>query len=110
MRGHKPSALSRETGRVLTLGHCPSLHIKQSMSAAENPSIPLFFGRAHRAVHALLACGIALCFVAAPHGASAANLTVLVGDDQAASVEFVQQLRTDQSASASGRFELVRIA
>jgi putative ABC transport system substrate-binding protein len=77
------------------------------MSVAENPPIPLFFGRVHRAVHALLACGLVLCLTAVPCGASAANLTVLVGDDQAASAEFVQQLRSDQS---SGRFDLVRIA
>ncbi len=77
------------------------------MSVAENLPIPLFFGRVHRAVHALLACGLVLCLTAAPRGASAATLTVLVGDDQAASAEFVQQLRTDQAAS--GKFELVRI-
>ena len=77
------------------------------MSVAENLPIPLFFGRVHRAVHALLACGLVLCFAAAPRGASAATLTVLVGDDQTASAEFVQQLRSDQSAA--GKFELVRI-
>ncbi|WP_286186426.1 ABC transporter substrate binding protein [Acidovorax cavernicola] len=67
----------------------------------------------HRAVHALPACGLALylvlCLAMAPRGASAATLTVLVGDDQAASAEFVQQLRADQASSASGKFELVRI-
>ncbi|PIF76382.1 putative ABC transport system substrate-binding protein [Variovorax sp. 54] len=77
------------------------------MSVAVNPPIPLFFGRVHRAVHALLACGLVLCIAAAPRVASAATLTVLVGDDQAASAEFVQQLRSDQSAA--GKFELVRI-
>jgi len=77
------------------------------MSVAENLPIPLFFGRVHRAVHALLACGLVLCFAATPRVASAATLTVLVGDDQAASAEFVQQLRADQSAA--GKFELVRI-
>ena len=76
------------------------------MSVAENLPIPLFSGRVHRAVHTLLACGLVLCFAAAPRVASAATLTVLVGDDQAASAEFVQQLRSDQS---SGKFDLVRI-
>ncbi|MNK70474.1 ABC transporter substrate binding protein [compost metagenome] len=77
------------------------------MSVAVNPPIPLFSGRVHRAVHALLAFGLVLCLAAAPRVASAATLTVLVGDDQAASAEFVQQLRTGQPAS--GKFELVRI-
>lgn len=77
------------------------------MSVAVTLPIPLFFGRVHRAVHALLAFGLVLCLAAAPRVASAATLTVLVGDDQAASAEFVQQLRTGQPAS--GKFELVRI-
>ncbi|WP_371088324.1 ABC transporter substrate binding protein [Variovorax sp. RCC_210] len=50
-----------------------------------------------------LALGVAVADAAAP----ATNLTVLMGDDAAASSEFVQQLRADQGAG--GKFELVRL-
>ncbi|MGJ7525853.1 ABC transporter substrate binding protein [Variovorax sp. GB1P17] len=53
---------------------------------------------------ALLALGVML----AGGAASAASLTVLMGDDIAASSEFVQQLRADQEPGS--RFELVRLS
>lgn len=73
-------------------------------------SAPLPFpGRLPRAARALPAA-LALAWVAAcPAGAAAAaSLTVLMGDDAAASSEFVQQLRADQEPG--GKFELVRLA
>lgn len=56
------------------------------------------------AVLVALALGVAVADAAAP----ATNLTVLMGDDAAASSEFVQQLRADQGPG--GKFELVRLA
>ena len=56
------------------------------------------------AVLVALALGVAVADAAAP----ATNLTVLMGDDAAASSEFVQQLRADQGQG--GKFELVRLA
>jgi putative ABC transport system substrate-binding protein len=53
---------------------------------------------------ALLAMGMADAGAATP----ATSLTVLMGDDAAASAEFVQQLRADQGAG--GKFELVRLS
>ncbi|WP_235507859.1 ABC transporter substrate binding protein [Variovorax sp. Root434] len=64
-----------------------------------------FSGRLRRAAGAALAAGLAW---GASGGATAASLTVLMGDDVAASSEFVQRLRADQEPG--GRFELVRLA
>lgn len=50
----------------------------------------------------------ALAWAAAGGSVAAASLTVLMGDDMAASSEFVQQLRADQEPG--GRFELVRVS
>ncbi|MFS2206979.1 ABC transporter substrate binding protein [Variovorax sp. Varisp36] len=63
------------------------------------------YGRLRRAAGAALAAGLAW---GAGSSATAASLTVLMGDDVAASSEFVQRLRADQEPG--GRFELVRLA
>jgi putative ABC transport system substrate-binding protein len=52
--------------------------------------------------------GLALAAALAAGTAPAASLTVLMGDDVAASSEFVQQLRADQEPGS--RFELVRLS
>ncbi|WP_260397237.1 ABC transporter substrate binding protein [Variovorax sp. KBW07] len=57
---------------------------------------------------ALQCLGLCLGLTLAGHAASAASLTVLMGDDIAASSEFVQQLRADQEPGS--RFELVRLS
>ena len=81
--------------------------------AAKHLSSP-FPGRLRRAARAVLAfgltVGVAIALVGLSTGsraASAASLTVLMGDDSAAHSEFVQQLRASQDG---GRFELVRLS
>ncbi|WP_409171078.1 ABC transporter substrate binding protein [Variovorax sp. H27-G14] len=61
---------------------------------------------AHPARLALAA--LVMCTAGAAATASASNLTVLMGDDAAASSEFVQQLRADQGTD--GKFDLVRLS
>lgn len=75
------------------------------MFVAVIPVLPPSSRRPWRAVRIALAAMLA--WAAAAGGAAAASLTVLMGDDMAASSEFVQQLRADQEPG--GRFELVRI-
>ena len=75
------------------------------MFVAVNSVLPPFFRRLRRAVRTALAAGLAC---AAGVAFAAVNLTVLMGDDMAASSEFVQQLRADQEPG--GKFELVRLA
>lgn len=79
---------------------------KQSMSVALKHPFPFVSARARpRSVaRALLCLGLALAGCVA----QAASLTVLMGDDIAASSEFVQQLRADQEPGS--RFELVRLS
>ena len=62
--------------------------------------------RLWRAARTALAAGLA--WAAAGSSVAAASLTVLMGDDMAASSEFVQQLRADQEPG--GKFELVRVS
>ena len=76
------------------------------MFVAVNPVLPPSSRRLWRAARGALAA--ALAWAAAGSGFAAASLTVLMGDDMAASSEFVQQLRADQEPG--GKFELVRIA
>jgi putative ABC transport system substrate-binding protein len=52
--------------------------------------------------------GLVLGLVFGSRAASAASLTVLMGEDSAAHSEFVQQLRADQEPG--GKFELVRLS
>lgn len=77
------------------------------MPVALNPVLSPFAARPSRAVRTVLA---ALAVSAACLGtcASATSLTVLMGDDAAASSEFVQQLRADQGPD--GKFDLVRLS
>ncbi|CAA2101183.1 ABC transporter substrate binding protein [Variovorax paradoxus] len=82
------------------------------MPFASKPACQPFPGRLRHAASALSA-RVALVALAAAAActagsASAASLTVLMGDDAAASSEFVQQLRADQEPG--GKFELVRLA
>lgn len=85
---------------------------KQSMFVALKHPFPFVSARAcPRPVARALQClGLCLCLglASAGHVASAASLTVLMGDDIAASSEFVQQLRADQEPGS--RFELVRLS
>jgi putative ABC transport system substrate-binding protein len=79
------------------------------MFVAVNFFLSPFSRRLRRAV---LAVGFAWAGAAVPSvlfaaPASATSLTVLMGDDAAASSEFVQQLRADQEPG--GKFELVRL-
>jgi putative ABC transport system substrate-binding protein len=77
------------------------------MFFAVKPTLQPLFGRlcqAARAMPVVLVLGVA----GFGGSASAAGLTVLMGDDAAASSEFVQQLRADQEPG--GKFELVRLA
>ncbi|WP_261803637.1 ABC transporter substrate binding protein [Variovorax sp. PAMC26660] len=69
-----------------------------------NHLLPRVPTRVRHVTRALLAVGMAL----AGGAASATSLTVLMGDDIAASSEFVQQLRADQEPGS--RFELVHLA
>jgi putative ABC transport system substrate-binding protein len=91
------------------------------MFVAVKPTPPPFprrlrgAARAVRAAQALglpgltvLAFGLWLGLACGAGPVHAANLTVLMGDDAAASSEFVQQLRADQEPG--GKFELVRLA
>ncbi|WP_432729292.1 ABC transporter substrate binding protein [Variovorax sp. W6] len=71
-----------------------------------NPVLPPSSRRLWRAARTALAAGLA--WAAGSTLATAAALTVLMGDDMAASSEFVQQLRADQEPGA--RFDLVRVA
>jgi putative ABC transport system substrate-binding protein len=79
------------------------------MFVAVNSFLSPFCGRLRRAVLAVgfvwAGAAVSSALFAAP--ASAASLTVLMGDDAAASSEFVQQLRADQEPG--GKFELVRL-
>ncbi|WP_257015025.1 ABC transporter substrate binding protein [Variovorax sp. YR752] len=74
-----------------------------------NSFLSPFCGRLRRAVLAVgfMWAGAAVSSVLFAAPASAASLTVLMGDDAAASSEFVQQLRADQEPG--GKFELVRL-
>ncbi|MDQ0082528.1 putative ABC transport system substrate-binding protein [Variovorax boronicumulans] len=74
-----------------------------------NSFLSPFCGRLRRAVLAVgfVWAGAAVSSVLFAAPASAASLTVLMGDDAAASSEFVQQLRADQEPG--GKFELVRL-
>ncbi|RTQ31058.1 ABC transporter substrate-binding protein [Variovorax gossypii] len=74
------------------------------MFVAVNPVLPPFFRRLWRAARTVLAASLAC---AAGAAFAAVNLTVLMGDDMAASSEFVQRLRADQEPG--GKFELVRL-
>lgn len=74
------------------------------MFVAVNHLLPRVPTRVRHVTRALLAVGMAL----AGGAASATSLTVLMGDDIAASSEFVQQLRADQEPGS--RFELVHLA
>lgn len=97
------------------------------MPVVVNPVLSPFAGRPRRAVQAARAAATAHAHIAhAAHtghkalvalvmgaawvgtAASATSLTVLMGDDAAASSEFVQQLRADQAPG--GRFDLVRLS
>ncbi|MGJ7504649.1 ABC transporter substrate binding protein [Variovorax sp. ZT5P49] len=79
------------------------------MFVAVNSFLSPFSGRLRRAVLAVgfawAGAAVSSVLFAAP--ASATSLTVLMGDDAAASSEFVQQLRADQEPG--GKFELVRL-
>ncbi|WP_307615292.1 ABC transporter substrate binding protein [Variovorax boronicumulans] len=79
------------------------------MFVAVNSFLSPFCGRLRRAVLAVgfVWAGAAVSSVLFAAPASAASLTVLMGDDAAASSEFVQQLRADQEPG--GKFELVRL-
>lgn len=79
------------------------------MFVAVNSFLSPFCGRLRRAVLAVgfMWAGAAVSSVLFAAPASAASLTVLMGDDAAASSEFVQQLRADQEPG--GKFELVRL-
>jgi len=76
------------------------------MFVAVIPVLPPSSRRPWRAARIALAAMLA--WAAAAGGVAAASLTVLMGDDMAASSEFVQQLRADQEPG--GRFELVRVS
>jgi putative ABC transport system substrate-binding protein len=79
------------------------------MFVAVNSFLSPFSRRLRRAVLAVgfAWAGAAVSSVLFVAPASATSLTVLMGDDAAASSEFVQQLRADQEPG--GKFELVRL-
>jgi putative ABC transport system substrate-binding protein len=82
------------------------------MAVVAKNILPLFPGRPRSAARAVLAfgmtIGLVLGLVFGSRAASAASLTVLMGEDSAAHSEFVQQLRAGQEPGA--KFELVRLS
>jgi putative ABC transport system substrate-binding protein len=77
------------------------------MFVAVNQLFPFVPARARTVVRGLLNLSLGMGIAMGGGAASAASLTVLMGDDIAASSEFVQQLRADQEPGS--RFELVRL-